>query len=140
MHIKLSPYISFKNNAKEAMEFYKSIFGGDLKIQTFKEFEASTNPAEDNLVMHSSIESETGVSFMASDTPDRMTYNPGNNISMSLSGEDEALLKRYFEKLAEGGNISMPLEKAMWGDIFGMLTDKYGINWLVNITASKVQD
>ena len=74
---------------------------------------------------------------MASDTPNRMEYQAGTNYSMSLSGDNEAELKGYFEKLLAGGNVTMPLEKAPWGDTFGMLTDKFGVSWLVNIAGQQ---
>jgi len=114
MAISLSPYLSFKSNAREAMEFYKTVFGGKLDISTFKEFHASEDPAEDNLVMHSTLTGDR-VTFMSSDTPSRMEYKPGTNISMSLAGdpEEEATLRGYFEKLSEGGTVTMPLEKAV---------------------------
>ncbi len=137
MQTKLNPYISFKDNARQAMEFYKSIFGGTLRMSTFKEYNASQNPGEDNLIMHAELETGNGLSFMASDTPARMEYRPGNNFTMSLSGDSEVELKGYFQKLSAGGKVTMPLEKAMWGDTFGMCTDKFGIGWLVNISAPK---
>jgi len=134
---QLNPYISFKDNARQAMEFYKTVFGGKLTMNTFKEFNASQDPNEDDLIMHAVLEADNGITFMASDTPARMEYKPGNNISMSISGEYEAELKEYFEKLSAGGMVTMPLEKAIWGDSFGMCTDKFGIGWMVNITAPK---
>ena len=138
MQTKLNPYISFKSNAREAIQFYHSVFGGKLTVSTFKEFHASQDPAEDNLIMHAELETENGMTLMASDTPDRMEYHPGNNISVSLSGDNEAALTAYFQKLSNGGMVSMPLAKAPWGDSFGMCTDKFGVGWLVNITAPKV--
>ena len=137
MQSKLNPYISFKDNTREAMEFYRTVFGGKLNISTFKEFHASQDPGEDNLIMHSVLEADNGITIMASDTPNRMEYRPGTNMSMSLSGDNEAELKAYFEKLSAGGTVTMPLEKAMWGDSFGMCIDKFGIQWLVNIYCSK---
>lgn len=134
MQTKLNRYLSFKDNAREVMEFYQTVFGGKLTISTFKEYHASQDPSEDNKVMHSVLEADNGITFMASDTPDRMEYIAGTNYSMSLSGDDEAELKGYYEKLATSGNVTMPLEKAPWGDTFGMLTDKFGVSWLVNIT------
>jgi PhnB protein len=133
MQSLLNPYISFKDNAREAMEFYKTVFGGKLTVSTFKDYHASQDPSEDDKVMHSMLEAENGITFMASDTPNRMEYRPGNNISISLSGDNLAELKGYFEKLAAGGTITMPLEQAPWGDTFGMCTDKFGIAWLVNV-------
>ena len=87
--------------------------------------------------MHSMLEAENGIIFMASDTPGRMEYILGNNVSMSLTGDNEEEIRGYFEKLSAGGTITMPLEKAMWGDSFGMLKDKFGIQWLVDITQAK---
>ena len=133
MQSRLNPYLSFKDNAREAMQFYQSVFGGNLTVSTFKEFQASQDPSEDDKVMHSMLEADNGITFMASDTPDRMSYTPGNSYSMSLSGDDEAELRGYFEKLAAGGTVVMPLEQAPWGDTFGMVTDRFGVQWLVNI-------
>ena len=87
--------------------------------------------------MHAMLEAGNGMTFMATDTPNRMDYRPGSNFSLSLSGDNEAELKTYFQKLSAGGKVSMPLEKAQWGDTFGMCTDKFGVSWLVNITAPK---
>ncbi len=127
MQTKLNPYLSFKDNARQAMEFYQTVFGGKLVISTFKEYHASQDPSEDNKVMHAVLEADNGITFMASDTPN----------SMSLSGDNEAELQGYFEKLLAGGNVTMPLEKAPWGDTFGMLTDKFDVSWLVNIAGQK---
>jgi PhnB protein len=139
MPARLNPYLGFKDNARQAMEFYRTVFGGNLQVSTFKELNASQGPSEDDKVMHAVLEAENGIVFMASDTPDRMEYKPGNNFNMSLSGEDEAEMRRYYEKLAEGGNMTMPLQKAVWGDIFGMCVDRFGVNWLVNINNPDAQ-
>jgi PhnB protein len=135
METKLNPYLSFRDNARQAMEFYRSVFGGKLTMTTFKEFNASQDPGEDDKIMHAMLEAENGITFMAADTPNRMEYRPGANISMSLSGDNEKELTSYFEKLAAGGQITMPLEQAPWGDTFGMCADRFGVNWMVNITA-----
>jgi PhnB protein len=136
MSTQLNPYLSFRDNARAAMEFYHSVFGGTLDINTFADFHAAHDAAEDDLVMHSQLTGENGIVFMASDTPARMEFRPGTNFSMSLSGDDEPVLRGWFEKLADGGLVTMPLERAMWGDTFGMLTDRFGVNWLVNIDGS----
>lgn len=137
MSTKLNPYISFKSNAREAMEFYHSVFGGKLDLNTFKELQASSDPSEDNLIMHSQLLTDNGLTLMASDTPARMEYKPGTNVSVSLSGDDEAELRGYWDKLADGATVTMPMEKALWGDTFGMLTDKFGINWMVDVIGQK---
>lgn len=137
MGSSLNPYLSFRDNAREAMEFYHTVFGGKLDMQTFKEFHASQDPAEDDKIMHAMLTADNGIVFMASDTPNNMEYHPGSNISMSLSGDNAEELTGYYEKLSAGGTIGMPLEKAPWGDTFGMLTDKFGIPWLVNISGQR---
>ena len=134
MAVTLNPYLSFRDNTREAMEFYKTVFGGKLTLATFKDFNAFQDSSEDHLIMHSVLEGENGVTFMASDTPKRMEYRPGTNMSMSLSGDSEAELRGYFEKLSAGGSVFMPLEKAIWGDTFGMLSDKFRVQWVVNIS------
>jgi PhnB protein len=134
MSITLNPYLGFRTNARDAIEFYHSVFGGELTISTFGENHASELPEEQDLVMHSQLTTETGLTLMASDTPSRMEYKEGSSISVSLSGDDEEALTRYFNGLAEGGNISQPLVKAPWGDSFGMVVDKFGVLWLTNIS------
>jgi PhnB protein len=136
MQSRLNPYLGFKDNARDAMEFYQSVFGGDLTVSTFKELNASSDPSEDNLVMHSMLEAPNGMVLMGSDTPSRMEYRPGTNFSVSLSGDNEQELSDYFRRLSEGGTVTMPLEKAVWGDSFGMVVDRFGVTWLVNISGS----
>lgn len=137
METRLNPYLSFRDDARAAMEFYQSVFGGKLQMNTFKEFGASQDPSEDDKIMHSMLEAPNGMVLMASDIPSRMDYQPGTNISISLSGDNEAELRGYFDKLSDGGMVMMPMEKASWGDIFGMCADKFGINWLVNVSAQQ---
>lgn len=134
MPTRLNAYISFKDNARQAMEFYKSVFGGELYVSTFAEFNASQDPNEANKIMHSMLEGKNGHILMAADTPAGMEYHPGSRISLSLSGDNEAELRGYWEKLSDGATVTMPLEKAPWGDTFGMLTDKFGVDWMVNIS------
>jgi PhnB protein len=117
------------------MEFYREVFGGDLNVMTFGETGgAQGTPVADN-VMHSQLETDAGFTLMAGDTPPDVPYSPGNNISISLSGgaEDADQLRGYWEKLSDGGTVTMPLEKQMWGDEFGMCVDRFGVPWMVNI-------
>ena len=135
MTTRLNPYISFRDNAREAMDFYQSVFGGELTRSTFGDMHASEDPAEQEKIMHSMLVTD-GLALMASDTPNGMEFTPGTNISISLSGEDDAELRGYWDRLSEGADITMPLEKAPWGDSFGMLTDRFGITWMVNIAGA----
>lgn len=137
MQTRLNAYISFQNNAREAMEFYKSIFGGTLTISTFKEYGMSSKPEEDNLVMHAMLEAENGITFMGSDTPAGMPYESGARISMTINGYDKEEIQNYWDKLVEGGVIAQPLAEAPWGDWFGIVADKFGVVWMINIAPAK---
>ncbi|MBP1159162.1 VOC family protein [Rhodococcus sp. PvR099] len=134
MSSRLNPYISFADNARQAMEFYQGVFGGTLNLSTFGEFGAPDAP-EANLIMHGMLETSGGYTLMGADTPPGMEHKPGENIAVSLSGDDGDELRGYWAKLSDGGTVSVPLEKQMWGDEFGMCTDKFGIGWMVNIGA-----
>jgi PhnB protein len=139
MSVLLNPYLNFEaGKTREAMEFYKSVFGGDLTVTTFADqMGDQAQPGEENNVMHSTLATPNGLTLMAADSTGFMEYKAGTNINLSLGGDDQELLSGYFHKLAEGGNVMQPLEAAPWGDTFGMCIDKYGIQWLVNIAPSK---
>jgi PhnB protein len=137
MASRLNPYLSFRDNAREAMEFYRQVFGGELTISTFGEFGMSdAGPAAD-LIMHAQLETPSGFTLMAADTPPGMDHTEGSSITVSLSGDDVEDLRGYFAKLAEGGTVSMPLEKQMWGDEYGALTDRFGVPWMANISGAQ---
>ena len=136
MATKLNPYLSFRDTAGAAMDFYQSVLGGELTRNTFGEFQVSDDPAEADKIMHSQLETPGGLTLMAADTPNSMELNPGTNIAVSLSGDDEDELRGYFEGLSVGGTVTAPFEKAPWGDTFGMCVDRFGVNWLVNISGS----
>ncbi|MEU0788511.1 VOC family protein [Amycolatopsis sp. NPDC005961] len=128
----LNPYLSFRAEARQAMEFYKSVFGGTLTVNTFGEF-GSPEGADADKIMHAQLETEKGYRLMAADTPTGMDHNPGTNITVSLSGDDADDLRGYWDKLSEGGTVTVPFEKQMWGDEFGSCIDKFGIPWMVNV-------
>jgi PhnB protein len=130
---RLNPYISFPDTARQALEFYRGVFGGELSISTYGQAGASDG-ADADKVMHGQLETPAGYTLMASDTPAGMERSAGSNISISLSGDDAAELRGYFEKLSNGGAVTMPLEKQMWGDEFGMCVDPFGVAWMVNIS------
>ncbi|MDV7087903.1 VOC family protein [Rhodococcus opacus] len=135
MTSRLNPYISFDGNARQAMEFYKEVFGGTLALNTFGEYGAPEGEGADK-IMHAMLETDNGYTLMGADTPPGMEHNPGTNIAVSLSGDDGDELRGYWAKLADGGSVSVPLEKQMWGDEFGSCTDKFGISWMVNIAGT----
>lgn len=132
MATRLNPYLTFDGNAREAMTFYNEVLGGTLEISTFGEYGAADQPFADN-VMHARLETDAGITLMASDTAPGMELNPGDHISISLSGEDADELRGYWKLLSDGGTVTMALEQQMWGDEFGMCIDRFGIQWMVNI-------
>jgi PhnB protein len=132
MASRLNPYVSFDGTARQAMEFYQRVFGGDLALNTFGQYGAPDAPEADR-IMHGMLTTDGGFALMAADTPPGMEYRPGNTIAVSLSGDDADELRGYWAQLSDGGTVSVPLEKQMWGDEFGMCTDKFGVDWMVNI-------
>jgi PhnB protein len=130
---RLNPYISFADNARQAMEFYRGVFGGELALNTFGEMGGAA-PGDENKVMHAQLETPSGFTLMASDTPPGMPRSEGSSISVSLSGDDADDLRGWFTRLSEGGSVTMPLEKQIWGDEFGMCVDPFGVQWMVNIS------
>lgn len=135
MAVILNPYLSFRDNAREAMEFYQSVFGGDLDVMTFADMPGvPTAEGEGAKVMHAMLRGDNGIVLMGADTPAAMEHTA--NGSISLSGDDEATLRGYFDKLAVGGTVNEPLTQAPWGDTFGMCVDRFGVAWMVNIAGS----
>src|SRR5918995_787828 len=128
----LNPYLSFRNDARAAMQFYHSVFGGDLDISTFGEYEGMVDdPNENDLVMHAQLTTPDGMVLMGADTPSRMEYVAPQGISVSVSGDDDAQLDRIWNALADGGSVVMPFEVPPWGGRFGMLRDRFGIDWML---------
>ncbi|MDP8909167.1 MAG: VOC family protein, partial [Chloroflexota bacterium] len=115
MAVLLNPYIMFGGDARAAMQFYETVFGGTLTLNTYGEFGAPDGPHTD-MIMHAMLTTGDGLTLMASDAPPEMEHVPGNNISVSLSGDDAEVLRGYWDKLSSGGVVSVPLEKQMWGD------------------------
>ncbi|MHA7140700.1 VOC family protein [Arthrobacter sp. Sr33] len=136
MATRLNPYLNFKGNAREAMTFYQSVFAGELTMSTFDEFQAAQDPADAEKIMHGQLETEGGLMLMGADIPAGMEYTEGDTFSVSLSGEDEEELRGYWDKLSGSGTVTVPMERAPWGDSFGMCKDRYGVAWLVNINGS----
>jgi PhnB protein len=135
MTVRLNPYLSFRGNAREAMEFYQSVFGGKLDVSTFADAGGMGVPDdEQGNVMHAMLEVPEVLTLMGADTPSHMDWAPATGMSVSLSGDDDATLRGWWDSLTADGKTTVPLEVAPWGDAFGMVTDKYGIDWLVNIT------
>jgi len=133
MASRLNPYLNFNGNARQALQFYQSVFGGELNLNTFADFGAKDSPDADR-IMHGQLETDAGYTIMAADVTSDMEYHPVAGCSVSLSGDDADTLHGYWDKLSAGGTTTMPMQKQSWGDEFGMCVDGFGVQWLVNIS------
>jgi len=134
MASQLNPYLNFNGNARQALEFYADVFGGELTLSTFAQLGAAPDSADANRIMHGMLLTDAGYTIMGADVTSDMEYRPTAGFSVSLSGDDADALRGYFEQLAGSGTVTMPLEKQVWGDEFGMCVDGFGVPWLVNIS------
>jgi PhnB protein len=132
MASRLNPYLTLPGTARQAAEFYRDVFGGELSLMTFGDAGDAGAPHADQ-VMHANLASPSGYTLMLSDMPPGTDHAPGNDMAISLSGDDADELRGYWDRLAEGGSVQVPLEPQMWGDVFGMCTDRFGVSWMVNI-------
>ena len=133
MASRLNPYLNFNGTARQALEFYRSVFGGNLTLSTFGELGAADGPDADK-IMHGQLETDAGYTIMGADVPSHMEHQAPAGFAVSLSGDDGDALHSYWDKLSSSGTATMPLQKQVWGDEFGMCTDQFGIPWMVNIS------
>lgn len=138
----INPYLNFKNNCEEAFNFYRSVFGGEFTgILRMGDMDMGMPVPEEakNLVMHVALPIDSGSTLMGSDAPEGMgmPLTVGNNVSVAVAPDSEEDARRIFDGLSQGGTATMPIADAPWGDLFGMLTDKFGIQWLINYERSK---
>jgi len=132
--VTLNPYLHFDGEAADAIAFYGDVLGGTTSVMTFGQMGMEGPDAQK--VMHGQLETDSGITLMVSDMPPGSTRRRGNDVTISLSGDDEPTLRGWWEKLSAGGQVETPLEKQMWGDVFGACTDRFGVNWLVNIAGA----
>ncbi|MFJ8864307.1 VOC family protein [Streptomyces sp. NPDC102473] len=133
MASRLNPYLSFAGDARQAMEFYRNVLGGTLTLHTYGDI-GGGGAGQGDKIMHGTLETAGGFTLMGADNPPGTEREPGNNFAVSLSGDDPDELRGYWDKLSDGATVTVPLEKQMWGDVFGMCTDGFGIAWMVNIS------
>lgn len=134
--VHLTPYLTLPGTAREAMTLYQSVLGGELTLSTFGEMGAEGGQPElADQVMHAHLTTPAGLQLMASDTPPGEVVEHGSTVRLSLFGDDEPTMRGWFEALAEGGEVHVPLAMQMWGDVFGQCADRFGLIWLVNISA-----
>lgn len=132
----INVYLNFSGNCEEAFNHYKSVFGGEFLIfSRFSEMPAPEKPLPPeaaNLVMHVSLQIGEHCTLMGSDMPPDFDLKVGNNVSVSINADSKEEAERLFNGLSAGGTVTMPLNDTFWGAYFGMFTDKFGVNWMVN--------
>ena len=131
--LTLNPYLTFRGEARSAMEFYREVFGGELSVDTFGSFGGTGDPADDDLVMHAQLETPQGFTLMAADAPASRADQAPGGFSVSISGDDEPAARGFWDALAAGGTVTLPLAPAPWGGLFGMVTDRFGTSWLISV-------
>lgn len=129
----LNPYLSFRDDAREALEFYRSVFGGELQLMTFDNMPGA-DPAEHAKVMHGQLTTRAGV-LMAADTPTGMEVASGGP-PICLSGDDADVLRGWWDALSGSGTVTYPLQPAPWGDHYGTCTDRFGTAWMFNVAGA----
>jgi len=136
---RLNPYLSFRSEARQALEFYQSALGGELDISTFGDMPGmSQDPSDDALVMHGQLDAPGGLTIMAADTGSMIPYvAPTSGVTVALTGgpEDHEYIAGVCQKLADGGTVTVPFEKAPWGDYYGQVDDRFGISWMFDVGA-----
>ncbi|MEU6312991.1 VOC family protein [Streptomyces sp. NPDC047014] len=137
MPSRLNPYLNFDGDARQAMEFYQEVFGGTLALNTYGDLGGQPAGETADRIMHGMLETSAGFTLMGADNPPGTPHRPGNDVSVSLSGDDSAELRGYWDRLSADGTVMVPLEKQMWGDVFGMCADRFGVSWLVNISGTE---
>lgn len=128
---QINPYLGFGGNCREAMNFYKECFGGDLTMRTFEDSPMDMPSDQRENIMHASLINDDMI-LMGSDGMQQETMDTGNRVTLSVNCDTAEEIERLFNKFSEGGNVTMPLQDTFWGARFGMLTDKYGIKWMFN--------
>ena len=136
MASRLNPYVNFNGNARQALEFYASVFGGTPTFSTFADLGAADSPDAER-IMHGMLETDLGFTIMGADVTSDMEHHPMAGASVSISGDDGDVLRGYWDKLSSGGTTTMPFQKQAWGDEFGMCVDKFGVPWMVDIIQSQ---
>lgn len=140
MSINVTPHLNFRGNAREALEFYQSVFGGDLAIASYADM-GNTDPAVADCVTWGQVAAENGFRVMAYDVYPNLPYDQGQDpFFVSVRGADADELNGYWEKLSDGAEIKQPLAPAPWAPLYGQLTDRFGVTWVLDIAATYSED
>ncbi|MGW7005852.1 VOC family protein [Streptomyces sp. NPDC054933] len=136
MSVNAVTHLNFRGEARAALTFYQSVFGGDMVMVTYKDAGNVQDPSEADQVMWGQVAARSGFCVMAYDVPSRMPWNQGENaFFVSLRGETTEEVTAYWEKLSDGATVLQPLEPAQWAPLYGMLKDRFGVTWVVDVVS-----
>lgn len=134
MSITTTVHLNFRGQARAALEFYQSVFGGDVLVVTHAQSYGTTDPAEADLVGWGQVLSPEGFHVMAFDVPAARPYDAGiDPLFVSVRGDDQEEIRRYWDALAKDATIKAPLEPSGWSLLYGMLTDQFGVTWVLDV-------
>ncbi|MEV4202172.1 VOC family protein [Micromonospora globbae] len=138
MSIKSVTHLNFRGDARSALEFYRSVFGGDLAVVTYRDAGAVSEPAEADQVMWGQVAADNGFQVMAYDVPSSMPWERGeNSFFVSVRGESAQEITAYWEGLSGGATVVRPLGPAPWAPLYGMLTDRFGVVWVLDVVGDQ---
>ncbi|MCF3132304.1 VOC family protein [Streptomyces olivochromogenes] len=136
MSVSAVTHLNFRGDARAALTFYRSVFGGDLVMVTYKDAGNVQEPSEADQVMWGQVAADSGFRVMAYDVPSRMPWSQGENaFFVSLRGETAEEVTAYWKKLSEDATVLRPLEPAQWAPLYGMLRDRFGVTWVVDVVS-----
>lgn len=139
MSIHTTTHLNFRGSARAALEFYQSVFGGELVAISYADAHRVTDPAEADQILFGSVTSDDGFRIMAFDVPSARDYAPGTiPVFVSVRGTYAAEVSAYWEKLADGATIVEPLATSQWSPLYGMLTDRFGVTWVLDVEVAWV--
>lgn len=137
MTITTTTHINFRGQAREALTYYKSVFGGEIALFTYAEAQRSHGPEQDDLITWGQVASEAGFRVMAYDVQPDLEWAPGTiPYFISVRGRDAAEIQGYWDRLAEGSSVIQPIGPAGWSPLYGMVRDRFGITWVLDVEAA----
>jgi PhnB protein len=136
MTITTAVHLNFRGQARDALDFYQGVFGGHVVAITYADAHAAQRPEEAEQVMWGQVRSEAGFHVMAYDVPASRPYDPGTDpVFVSVRGDDADEIRGYWEALSQGAVVKAPLEPSAWAPLYGMLTDRFGVTWVLDVAA-----
>lgn len=137
MSVTTTTHLNFRGDARAALGFYQSVFGGELALVTYQDAHNVQDPAEADQIMWGQVQGASGIHLMAYDVPVRMPYDQGvNSLFVSIRGEDADEITAYWKGLAEGAEVVQDLGAAGWSTLYGMLKDRFGVVWVLDVSAA----